>query len=194
MRFILRKNSSNGFTIVELLIVIVVIGILAALVLNTVTGAQMRARNTTRVNDAESIMNALAQYYEIHEHYPPSTGGCGATAPNTSWCNSVESIDSEGRWIAPHSNPNDLDQFLQTQPQNVGQGTAPLWGNTDGQGAYFYHAHNQSGHPHGPQSYMLIYSLEGAHELEAGPDGVTGCGGITRDYGGVVTTGVSCRN
>jgi prepilin-type N-terminal cleavage/methylation domain-containing protein len=45
----------NGFTIVELLIVIVVIGILAALVLNTFAGAQEKAR----LASASSGVNAL---------------------------------------------------------------------------------------------------------------------------------------
>ena len=41
------KRNQAGFTIVELLIVIVVIGILAALVLNTFQGVQARAGHRT---------------------------------------------------------------------------------------------------------------------------------------------------
>ena len=43
------KRTQSGFTIVELLIVIIVIGILAALVLVTFSGVQQKARNTERV-------------------------------------------------------------------------------------------------------------------------------------------------
>lgn len=59
----LRKTAQKGFTIVELLIVIVVIGILAALVLNTFTGVQQRARNTQRQTDINALATQLEAYY-----------------------------------------------------------------------------------------------------------------------------------
>lgn len=52
----------KGFTIVELLIVIVVIGILAALVISTFAGAQARARDVQRKTDIKAIAKAL----EVH--------------------------------------------------------------------------------------------------------------------------------
>ncbi|MEO8863266.1 MAG: prepilin-type N-terminal cleavage/methylation domain-containing protein, partial [Candidatus Saccharimonadales bacterium] len=45
------KVKQQGFTIVELLIVIVVIGILAALVITTFTGIQQKGRDTERTTD-----------------------------------------------------------------------------------------------------------------------------------------------
>ena len=53
----------KGFTIVELLIVIVIIGILALLVLNTFNGVQQKARDTERQTDATSISKQLEAYY-----------------------------------------------------------------------------------------------------------------------------------
>ena len=66
----LRKTAQKGFTIVELLIVIVVIGILAALVLNTFSGVQARARDTERQTDNNSIATQLEVYYNDNGHYP----------------------------------------------------------------------------------------------------------------------------
>lgn len=58
---IYHKKSlySRGFTIVELLIVIVVIAILAAISVVAYNGVQTRAKDTllhTRINEAESII------------------------------------------------------------------------------------------------------------------------------------------
>lgn len=66
----LKKYSQKGFTIVELLIVIVVIGILAALVLNTFSGAQKRARDTERQGDINALATQLEVYYNDNGAYP----------------------------------------------------------------------------------------------------------------------------
>lgn len=63
------KNQS-GFTIVELLIVIVVIGILAALVITTFTGIQKKARDTERQTDIKAIHGQLEAYYAEQGKYP----------------------------------------------------------------------------------------------------------------------------
>ncbi len=47
--------KSQGFTIVELLIVIVIIGILAALVIVAYNGIQARASDTKRVTDMQNV-------------------------------------------------------------------------------------------------------------------------------------------
>jgi type II secretion system protein G len=64
------KTNDQGFTIVELLIVIVVIGILAALVITTFTGIQQRARNTERQTDIKAIHGQVEAYYAANGAYP----------------------------------------------------------------------------------------------------------------------------
>lgn len=64
------RKSDKGFTIVELLIVIVVIGLLAGLVLNTFQGAQARARNTERQTDLNALHTHLEVYFNDNGHYP----------------------------------------------------------------------------------------------------------------------------
>jgi general secretion pathway protein G len=66
----LRKVNQRGFTIVELLIVIVVIGILAALVITTFTGIQQRARNSERETDIKALHGQLEAYFAQEGRYP----------------------------------------------------------------------------------------------------------------------------
>ncbi|PLS80603.1 hypothetical protein CYG49_05035 [Candidatus Saccharibacteria bacterium] len=65
-----QQTSQKGFTIVELLIVIVVIGILAALVLNTFSGVQARARDSQRQTDTNSLATQLEVFYNDNGGYP----------------------------------------------------------------------------------------------------------------------------
>ena len=67
------KKRQSGFTIVELLIVIVVIGILATLVIVTFTGIQQKARNSQRQTDVNAINSQLAAFYTEKGYYPTVT-------------------------------------------------------------------------------------------------------------------------
>ncbi len=63
-------KQKSGFTIVELLIVIVIIGILAGLVITTFVGIQQRARNSERQTDINSISSQLEGYFAKNSGYP----------------------------------------------------------------------------------------------------------------------------
>ncbi|MFA5003674.1 MAG: type II secretion system protein [Candidatus Saccharimonadales bacterium] len=64
------KNKSKGFTIVELLIVIVVIGILATLVIVTFAGIQQKARDTKRKTDVNALDSHIEAFYASTGNYP----------------------------------------------------------------------------------------------------------------------------
>ena len=64
------KNKQKGFTIVELLIVIVVIGILAALVITTFSGIQKKARDTDRQTDVKGVHGQVEAYFAQTGKYP----------------------------------------------------------------------------------------------------------------------------
>lgn len=65
----------RGFTIVELLIVIVVIAILAAISIVAYNGVQQRARDTTRKNDLAQLAKATKLYAVDNGDY--AEAGCG---------------------------------------------------------------------------------------------------------------------
>ena len=65
-----RKHYQAAFTIVELLIVIVVIAILAAISTVAYSGIQNRARETRRQNDMTAIAKAITAYDIANEGVP----------------------------------------------------------------------------------------------------------------------------
>jgi prepilin-type N-terminal cleavage/methylation domain-containing protein len=65
-----RAALQFGFTIVELLVTIVVVGILASIVTVTYNGTQAQSRDKQRVTDMEIIVNALEKYKSQHGEYP----------------------------------------------------------------------------------------------------------------------------
>ncbi len=67
------KKRSEGFTIIELLIVIVVIAILATLVIVTFTGIQQRARDSQRQTDINALDSHIEAYFATNGNYPTST-------------------------------------------------------------------------------------------------------------------------
>lgn len=66
----MQKQHLKGFTIVELLIVIVVIGILAAITIVAYNGIQERARATTVMTDLSSAAKLLAVHEVDAGNYP----------------------------------------------------------------------------------------------------------------------------
>ncbi|MBC7546160.1 prepilin-type N-terminal cleavage/methylation domain-containing protein [Candidatus Saccharibacteria bacterium] len=97
------KKRSQGFTIVELLIVIVVIGILAALVITTYAGIQGKARNTKRQTDITTLQTQVEAYYTQNNAYPAM-----AQLNDPTWTGS------------PGNNMKSLDRVALADPSNTG--------------------------------------------------------------------------
>lgn len=63
-------NKTGGFTIIELLVVVIIVGILATLVATTYGGVQAKNRNSDREASLDTLQAQLETYYAQYSKYP----------------------------------------------------------------------------------------------------------------------------
>lgn len=78
------RTATSGFTLIEILIVIVIIGILSTIGLGAFKSTQEKSRDSRRKSDIKNISTALEVYYNDKRRFPDASGGdivaCGGQA------------------------------------------------------------------------------------------------------------------
>jgi general secretion pathway protein G len=79
------RGSDEGFTLIELMVVILIIGLLATIVVQNLRGATDKAKRIKAEADISSFKTALDRYYLDNGSYPTSDQGLEAlvSAPST---------------------------------------------------------------------------------------------------------------
>jgi type II secretion system protein G len=70
-KMLIKTTNNSGFTLMELMIVIAILGILASLISGNFINSLKRGRDAKRKEDLHQIKNALEIYYEDNGQYPP---------------------------------------------------------------------------------------------------------------------------
>lgn len=65
----MELTKDKGFTLIELLVVIAIIGILAGMVLVSMSGARSKARDARRLSDMRQLVSAQEMYYGENDAY-----------------------------------------------------------------------------------------------------------------------------
>ncbi len=83
----LNNKKAQGFTLIEILVVISIVGLLSSVFLVGLSGFRSRGRDARRLADLKSVQNGLEIYYTRCGRYPggtpPASGACPATDVNT---------------------------------------------------------------------------------------------------------------
>lgn len=92
------KSFQKGFTLIELMIVVAIIGILAAMAIPAYQDYTKRAHVAEGLNLAAAAKLGVVDYYSTNGEWPTSNGQAGVAASNAITGNAVTSvkIGSEG--------------------------------------------------------------------------------------------------
>lgn len=74
----MRKSQANGFTLIEIMVVVVILGILAAVVVPRIMDRPDAARITRAKSDVRAVESALNMYRLDNFHYPSTQQGLEA--------------------------------------------------------------------------------------------------------------------
>ena len=104
----IRRRLLAGFTLIELMVVLVIIGVLAALIVPNVLDRADDARTTAARTDVNNVMQALKLYRLDNQRYPSAEQGlpalvskptAGAIPPN--WKPYLEKLPNDP-WGRPY--------------------------------------------------------------------------------------------
>lgn len=88
----MQQRRRNGFSLIELLVVISIVGVLAGIGITVNNGAQIRARDAKRKSDLNGVRTALYLYKQDAGKYCPGFASSGPC------------VDVGGTWAAAFSN------------------------------------------------------------------------------------------
>ena len=120
------KSLQKGFTLIELMIVVAIIGILAAIAIPAYQDYTIRAQVTEGLNLADGVKVAVADFYTQNGVFPaavlttaPSASGLGFTAPATGKYSTVD-LGAAGMLVATFSNAGGMQSNAKLNTLTVG--------------------------------------------------------------------------
>ena len=90
----LPMKMQKGFTLIELMIVIAILGILIAIALPAYQDYSIRTKNTECLNIAAALKLAIAEYRQSEGSFPATEADAGYVFTPSKYCLSVASVNN----------------------------------------------------------------------------------------------------
>lgn len=98
-----RPTQNFGFSLLELLVVISIIGILVAVGTASYTGAQKKVRDSRRMQDLKAIQNAQEQYYITNGSYVHIRAGVSDNTCFGSIPEAMDKVPTDPKNVTPYT-------------------------------------------------------------------------------------------
>lgn len=161
---IITKKQS-GFTIVELLIVIVVIGILAAIILVSFNGIVGRARNAATISVVQAYLKSIQLYHVDNGTYPTINSticlGTGYKDYNSDGVGDCGYVNQTYRGSENTTFDAQLKLYM---PQTPSATTVEIQSFSDVMVGAFINNWSEMTLDGAPNPYYIMYNLEGANQ------------------------------
>jgi len=127
--FVRNAGRSSGFTLVEILIVVIILGILAAIVIPQFTNASQDARKNSLTSQLQTVRSQLELYKLQHLDQLPTVLAAGGTGTG-SWAQMVEQTNADQSTTGTPTFGPYLQQ-APVNPLNSSAGVGIVSGTTD---------------------------------------------------------------
>jgi general secretion pathway protein G len=116
----MTRQNRKGFTLIEILIVVIILGILAAIVIPQFTNASKEAKQSSLVTMVQSLRSQIALFKLQHNDYLPGTAPLNGAAFDqaTFWNQMTLFSDVTGATNATKTVQFDKGPYMQSIPKN----------------------------------------------------------------------------
>ena len=108
-----RRRASKGFTLIELIVVVTIVGILAAVAIINVRFAQRKAREAALKDNLHSMRKSIDNFYADKQRYPSNLE---ELVPNYIRRIPADPITGQTDWEMVMDDPLDEDSTAETDP------------------------------------------------------------------------------
>jgi general secretion pathway protein G len=109
--FVRNRRGSAGFTLIEILIVVIILGILAAIVIPQFSNASTSAKTSSVTSTAQSLRSQVALYKLQHNDTLPAAA--------TFWKLMTTQTDQNGAAYTTASTSGPFGPYMQATPSNA---------------------------------------------------------------------------